>query len=124
MVTVLIIDDEPKLVDVISSYLEIEGFHTIKGYTGKELLNHIDHSSVDLIILDLILPDISGEELCQIIRQQHSIPIIILSAKTREDERIFGLSVGADDYMAKPFSPVELVLRVKNILRRSNVNFE
>jgi DNA-binding response OmpR family regulator len=124
MVTVLIIDDEPKLVDVISSYLEIEGFNTIKGYTGKELLNHLDHSSVDLIILDLILPDISGEELCQIIRRKNSIPILILSAKTREDERIFGLSVGADEYMTKPFSPVELVLRVKNILRRSNISFE
>lgn len=121
MVRILIIDDEPKLVDVISSYFEKEGFQTVSVFNGKDALYHLKVSSFDFVILDLMLPDISGEELCQMIRDNHSIPILILSAKYGEDDGTYGLSIGASDYMKKPFSPRELVLRVKNILRQSNL---
>jgi DNA-binding response OmpR family regulator len=118
--TVLIVDDEPKLLEVVSSYLKKEGFLTIEASNGKDALGYIRNEVVDLVVLDLMLPDIDGEEICQRIRQQKSIPILMLTAKVKEEDRIKGLSLGADDYMVKPFSPRELVLRVKTILRRSD----
>lgn len=119
MISILIIDDDPKIVEVITSYLQKEGFYTLTAFNGKEALYSINVNSIDFVIIDLILPDISGEELCQIIRRNYSFPILILSAKTAVADKINGLSIGADDYMTKPFSPRELVLRIKNVLRRS-----
>lgn len=119
MKTILIVEDEPKLLEVVSSYLEKEGFHTLEALNANEALNHIKRKSVDFVVLDLMLPDMSGEELCQRIRQAHTLPILMLTAKVNEEDRINGLSLGADDYMVKPFSPRELVMRVKTILRRS-----
>lgn len=119
MKTILIVEDEPKLLEVVSSYLKNDGYKTLEALDAKDALQHIKNDSVDLIVLDLMLPDMSGEELCQRIRQKHTLPILILTAKVNEEDRINGLSLGADDYMVKPFSPRELVMRVKTILRRS-----
>jgi two-component system, OmpR family, response regulator ResD len=121
MVSILIIDDEPKLVDVISAYFEKEGFQTVSVFNGKDALYHLKVFTIDLVILDLMLPDISGEELCEMIRDNYSIPILILSAKYGEDYESYDLSIGASDYIKKPFSPRELVLRAKNILRQTNL---
>ncbi len=119
MKTILIVEDEPKLLEVVSSYLKKEGFNTLEALTANEAIHFVTNNSVDFVILDLMLPDMSGEALCQRIRQTHTLPILMLTAKVSEEDRINGLSLGADDYMVKPFSPRELVLRVKTILRRS-----
>ncbi|MDR7071055.1 response regulator transcription factor [Fictibacillus barbaricus] len=119
MKSILIVDDEPKLLEVVSSYLRKEGFDAIEASNGREAMQYIQKETIDLVVLDLMLPDVSGEEICQRIRQESSIPILMLTAKATEEDRIKGLSLGADDYLVKPFSPRELVLRVKTILRRS-----
>ncbi len=119
MKRILIVDDEKKIRDVIASYLHKEGYETIEAQSGNEALETIQRTSIDFIVLDLMLPDRSGEEVCQMIRREESIPILMLTAKVKEDDKIQGLSLGADDYMIKPFSPRELVMRVKTILRRS-----
>jgi len=116
--TVLIIEDEQKISDIVSLYLQREGFKTKVAGTGEKAL-HLIHEPFDLIILDLMLPDIQGEELCKIIRERSDAPIIMLTAKSGEEERIRGLGIGADDYVVKPFSPRELVARVKAHLRRT-----
>ncbi|MBM7692454.1 DNA-binding response OmpR family regulator [Peribacillus deserti] len=120
MKTILVVDDEYKIREVISSYLQNEGFLIKEAENGKDALEIIDKKSVDFIILDLMLPDMSGEEICLQIRRKFATPILMLTAKVRENDRIYGLTIGADDYMVKPFSPRELVMRVKTILRRSN----
>ncbi|MDM5317856.1 response regulator transcription factor [Fictibacillus sp. b24] len=119
MKTILIVEDEPKLSEVVSSYLKTEGFNTLEALNANDALKQIKNHSIDFVVLDLMLPDMSGEELCQRIRQKHTLPILMLTAKVKEEERINGLALGADDYMAKPFSPRELVMRIKTILRRS-----
>lgn len=119
MKTILIVDDEPKLLEVVSSYLKKEGYATLEASNGSEALQYLNNETVDLVVLDLMLPDMSGEEICQRIRQAHRIPILMLTAKIKEEDLINGLALGADDYMLKPFSPRELVMRVKTILRRS-----
>ena len=116
--TVLIIEDEQKISDIVTMYLQREGFKTIVADTGEKALQFI-HEPFDLIILDLMLPDIQGEELCKIIRERSDAPIIMLTAKSGEEDRIRGLGIGADDYVVKPFSPRELVARVKAHLRRT-----
>lgn len=119
MKTVLMVDDEAKIRDVVVSYLHKEGFRTVEADTGHRALESVRGGSIDLVILDLMLPDLSGEEVCKAIRQFSPIPVIMLTAKSAEDDRVQGLSLGADDYVLKPFSPRELVARVKAILRRS-----
>ncbi|MFG6496581.1 response regulator transcription factor [Fictibacillus sp. UD] len=119
MKTILIVEDEPKLSEVVSSYLKKEGFNTLEALNANDALKQIKNHSIDFVVLDLMLPDMSGEELCQRIRQKHTLPILMLTAKVKEEDRINGLALGADDYMAKPFSPRELVMRIKTILRRS-----
>lgn len=116
--TILIVEDEKKIADIVALYLQKEGFKTRIAETGEEALTLIGEP-VDLIILDLMLPDIAGEELCSTIRQTSDVPIIMLTAKSGEEDRIKGLGIGADDYVVKPFSPRELVARVKAHLRRS-----
>ncbi|MFC7372924.1 response regulator transcription factor [Fictibacillus iocasae] len=119
MKTILIVDDEPKLLEVISSYLKKEGYKTEEAANGIQALQIVQDRAVDLVVLDLMLPDMKGEDLCQKIRQQSAVPILMLTAKIQEEDRINGLYVGADDYMTKPFSPRELVMRIKTIMRRS-----
>ena len=115
---VLIVEDEERISRIVTSYLQHEGFVVSVAQNGKEALQLIK-KGYDLIILDLMLPDIEGETLCGTIRQSSDVPIIILTAKGTEDERVRGLGLGADDYVVKPFSPRELVARVKAHLRRS-----
>jgi DNA-binding response OmpR family regulator len=116
--SVLIIEDEKKISDVVAMYLQREGFRTEVADTGEKALKMLQEP-FDLIVLDLMLPDITGEELCRVIRERSDVPIIMLTAKSGEEDRIRGLGIGADDYVVKPFSPRELVARVKAQIRRT-----
>ncbi|MGH4052597.1 MAG: response regulator transcription factor [Clostridium sp.] len=116
---ILVVDDEQKILDVIKAYLIKEGFDVLTASDGQEALNIFKNEQIHLIILDLLLPKISGEKVCNKIRATSSVPIIMLTAKTEEDNKIEGLAIGADDYITKPFSNRELVGRVKAIIRRT-----
>ena len=115
---ILVVDDEHEIADLISLYLQNEGFEVFKFYNATDALPCIQTEHPDLAILDVMLPDISGFTLCQKIRENHRYPIIMLTAKGEGMDKITGLSLGADDYMTKPFEPLELVARVKAQLRR------
>lgn len=115
---ILIVEDEPGIVDNIRYALETEGFETLWHATGGEVISLLESEPVDLIVLDIGLPDINGMELCKKIRRRYAVPIIFLTARTDEVDRIVGLEIGADDYITKPFSPRELSARVKAVLRR------
>lgn len=115
----LVIDDEHGLLEVVEAYLRKENYEVIVSDNGKEGYALFQSEKPDMVILDLMLPDLSGEEICARIREISDAPILMLTAKTGQDDRINGLSLGADDYLTKPFSPKELVLRVKAILRRT-----
>ena len=116
--TVLVVEDELKLRDLLRSYLERAGFAVFSTGSGAEAISLARRNPPDLVILDLRLPDISGEEVARELRDQSDVAIVMLTAKIAEDERIKGLEAGADDYITKPFSPRELVLRVQAVLRR------
>lgn len=116
--SILIVEDEKKISEIVRAYLEKEGYRVRLAETGEQALKLLK-DAFDLVILDLMLPDIQGEELCSIIREGSEVPVIILTAKSGEEDRIKGLGIGADDYVVKPFSPRELVARVKAQLRRS-----
>lgn len=115
---ILIVDDEKEIADLVTLYLENEGFSVFKYYSSTEALECINTQSIDLAILDIMMPEIDGLKLCQIIREQYNYPIIMLTAKSTELDKINGLMLGADDYLTKPFLPLELVARVKAQLRR------
>ena len=115
---ILIVDDEKEIADLVALYLENEGFGVVKCYTDGEVLQCIREEKFDLAILDIMLPEISGLEICRRIREKYTYPVIMLTAKGEETDKITGLSLGADDYMTKPFLPLELVARVKAQLRR------
>jgi phosphate regulon transcriptional regulator PhoB len=119
---ILIVDDEPDIVELISYNLKKEGFHLSTALDGEEALQKVRTGHLDLIILDLMLPGIHGMELCRILRNNPRtahVPIIMLTARGEESDKVRGLETGADDYMTKPFSPKELIARVKAVLRRS-----
>lgn len=117
--SILVVDDEPKILEVVKAYLEKEDYEVILATDGEKALKAFEEERVHLIVLDLMLPKISGEEVCSKIRTISDIPIIMLTAKTEEDEKIEGLAIGADDYLTKPFSPRELVGRVRALMRRA-----
>ena len=117
---VLIVDDEPKLLKIVSAYLREENYNVKCASDGHQALKQVEDFKPHLLILDLMLPKISGEEVCQKIRQRSELPILMLTAKDQEEDKIKGFNYGADDYLVKPFSPRELVARVKAILRRSD----
>lgn len=119
---ILVVEDEKNISDVINAYLIKEGFNVFLAKDGEMALDLFNHNDIYLIILDLMIPKISGEEVCKTIRSKSNVPIIMLTAKTHEDDRIEGLSIGADDYVLKPFSPRELISRVKALMRRSYPN--
>ncbi len=120
---ILIVDDEPKIVEAVEAYLIKSGYITFVAYDGKQALKLFEKENPNMLILDLMLPYISGEEICKTVRKTSSIPIIMLTAKASEDSKINGLNIGADDYITKPFSPRELVARVNRLFRRcSNEN--
>jgi DNA-binding response OmpR family regulator len=116
--SILIVEDEKKISEIVRAYLEKEGYRIKLAETGEQALKLLK-DTFDLVILDLMLPDLQGEELCRIIREGSDVPVIILTAKSGEEDRIKGLGIGADDYVVKPFSPRELVARVMAQLRRS-----
>lgn len=116
---ILIVEDEPSIVDNIQYALETDGFETICFPSGIPALECLDREEVHLIVLDVGLPDINGFELCKDIRKKSNTPIIFLTARTEEVDRIVGLEIGADDYVTKPFSPRELTARIKAVLRRT-----
>ncbi len=117
--TILIVEDDPKIADLIELYLQKEDYRTVQAHTGPEGLDLALQVKPALVILDRMLPEMEGLEVLKKIRAQLEMPVLILSAKSDEVEKIIGLEVGADDYLSKPFSPKELVARVKAILRRS-----
>lgn len=119
MPNILIVDDEQSITDLLELYLKNENFTVFKFYNGTDALNCIETTPLDLAILDLMLPDIDGLTLCCKIREKHTFPIIMLTAKDSELDQITGLTMGADDYITKPFRPLELVARVKAQLRRA-----
>lgn len=122
MPTVLIVEDERKLRDLLRGYLERDGVTVLSAATGAEGLTLATTACPDLIVLDLGLPDIPGETVAREIRRTSQVPIVMLTAKAEEADRILGLEIGADDYVTKPFSPRELVLRVRAVLRRNDSN--
>jgi two-component system response regulator VanR len=115
---ILIVDDEHEIADLIELYLKNENYTVYKYYAAQEALACIETTELDLAILDIMLPDISGLSICQKIRENHTYPVIMLTAKDAETDKITGLTLGADDYITKPFRPLELVARVKAQLRR------
>jgi DNA-binding response OmpR family regulator len=116
---ILIVDDEPGIARLISMYLEREGFRTASARTGAEALEMVTANPPALVVLDIMLPDIDGWEICREIRRTSDVPIIMLTAREGDEDKIVGLEIGADDYVTKPFVPRELVARVKAILRRA-----
>ena len=118
---ILIVDDEERMVRFIRLNLEHDGFRVIEAYNGNQAINKIRSNLPDLILLDVMMPDIDGFEVLRILRETSVIPVIMLTAKGEEDDRVRGLELGADDYITKPFSPRELVSRVRAVLRRTEM---
>jgi two-component system OmpR family response regulator len=116
---ILVVDDERKIVDIVKAYLEKEGFKVAVAYDGKAALDMAKSQAPDLIVLDLMLPEISGWDVCRTLRAESNVPIIMLTARDEDTDKIVGLELGADDYVTKPFNPKELVSRVKAVLRRA-----
>jgi DNA-binding response OmpR family regulator len=117
---ILVVDDEPKIIEVVSSFLKSRGYGVFCAENGKEALVVLDRENIALVILDLMLPGMTGEEVCQAIRKKSRVPVIMLTAKADESSLLTGLSLGADDYIAKPFSLKELQARMEAVLRRTS----
>ncbi len=117
---ILIIEDEEKIVKIVQAYLEREGYSVLTAFNGKDGMSMAIDEKPDLIILDLMLPEISGWDICRTLRRDSSVPIIMLTARGEDTDKIIGLELGADDYITKPFNPKELVSRVRAVLRRVN----
>ena len=115
---ILVVDDEPQIVRVLRGYLESAGFQVIVAYDGVEALAAYRHEAPDLIVLDLALPEMDGLDVARAVRRESDVPIIMLTARVDEADRLIGLELGADDYVTKPFSPREVVARVRAVLRR------
>ena len=118
MFNVLVCDDDKEIVDAIEVYLTHEGYRVLKGYDGQQALEILEKEDVNLLIIDVMMPRLDGIRATLKIREKNSIPIIILSAKSEDADKILGLNIGADDYVTKPFNPLELVARVKSQMRR------
>lgn len=118
--TILIVDDDKEIAKLVEVYLRNEGFQILQAQDGIEALKVLSLNPVDLIVLDVMMPNMDGLELCKQIRIDNQVPILMLSAKVQDMDKIMGLMTGADDYMSKPFNPLELTARVKALLRRAN----
>jgi two-component system OmpR family response regulator len=116
---ILVVDDEKKIVDIVKAYLERDGYRVIVAYDGRLALQMARSESPDLIVLDLMLPEVSGWDVCRTLRAESNVPIIMLTALDDDSDKIVGLELGADDYVVKPFNPKELVSRVRAVLRRA-----
>lgn len=122
MESVLIVDDEEEIIELIDFYMHNNGYKVYKAYDGKEAIAIFDKENIDIVILDVMMPVLNGKEVLRMIRQKSNVPILFLSAKGEDIDKIEGLFLGADDYMAKPFNPMELIARVKALLRRSVIS--
>jgi DNA-binding response OmpR family regulator len=120
--TILIVDDEKRLVSLVESYLTQEGYRVVTAYNGKDALVVAQKEKPDLIILDIMMPEMNGYDFMRLHRAEHDTPIIMLTAKVEDDDKVIGLELGADDYVTKPFKPRELMARVRNVLRRAGKN--
>lgn len=120
---ILAVDDEVKILEIVKAYLEHEGYEVITAIDGKGAISRISEEDFSLAVLDLMLPDMTGEEICRLIRKKSDMPIIMLTAKVDESSIINGLNIGSDDYVTKPFSPKQLVARVNAIIRRYESKF-
>jgi DNA-binding response OmpR family regulator len=120
--TILIVDDEKRMVSLLQSYLTQEGYRVVTAYNGREALETAHAEKPDLVILDIMMPEMNGYEFMRAHRAETETPIIMLTAKVEDDDKVFGLELGADDYVTKPFKPRELMARVRNILRRTGKN--
>lgn len=116
--TVLVVDDEPKIAEICRDYLSAAGFAVLAAHTGKAGLALARKEKPDLVVLDLMMPEMDGLDVCRELRRESNIPIIMLTARVEESDKLVGLELGADDYLTKPFSPRELVARVRTVLRR------
>ena len=116
---ILVVDDEKKIVDILKAYLERDGYRVSATYDGRSALELARSNSPDLIILDLMLPEVSGWDVCRELRRESDVPIIMLTARDDTTDKIIGLELGADDYVTKPFDPKEIISRVRAVLRRS-----
>lgn len=121
MFNILIVDDEKKITQVVKAYLDKEGYNCIAANNGDQALKYLTRNNFDLIILDRMLPDINGESICKKIRETSMVHIIMLTAKTEDEDRIEGFNIGCDDYVCKPFNVKELVLRVKAVFRKLDI---
>ena len=119
MTNILIVEDEKAIADLLEVYLKNENYNVIKYYSSTDVVRDIDNLKIDLAILDVMMPEVDGFKLCSIIRKKYNFPIIFATARVEDIDKINGLSIGADDYVTKPFQPLELIARVKAQLRRS-----
>jgi two-component system alkaline phosphatase synthesis response regulator PhoP len=120
MSRVLVVDDDPGIVKVVRAYLEQAGFEVLAAHDGKKAMQIARHERPDLVVLDLMLPEMDGWDVCRALRKESDVPIIMLTARVEETDKLVGLELGADDYVTKPFSPRELVARVRSVLRRAD----
>ncbi|MBN8655217.1 MAG: response regulator transcription factor [Anaerolineae bacterium] len=120
--TILIVDDEKRMVSLLKSYLEQEGYRVVAAYNGREALEAARKETPDLVVLDIMMPEMNGYDFMNAHRAESNTPIIMLTAKVEDEDKILGLELGADDYVTKPFKPRELMARVRNVLRRAGKN--
>lgn len=120
--TILIVDDERRMVSLLQSYLQQEGYRVVTAYNGREALSVAHTENPDLVVLDIMMPEMNGYDFMHAHRAERNTPIIMLTAKVEDDDKIIGLELGADDYVTKPFKPRELMARIRNVLRRAGVN--
>jgi DNA-binding response OmpR family regulator len=117
--TILVVDDDRKIVDLVALYLKRDGYGVLTAYDGQEALDTARRKQPDLIVLDLLLPELDGTDVCRLLRAESRVPIIMLTARSTDADKLLGLDIGADDYITKPFNPRELVARVRAVLRRT-----
>ncbi len=117
--SILVVDDDKKIVQLVSLYLRREGYRILQAFDGQEALELARSQQPDLIVLDLFLPELDGADVCRLLRTESRVPIIMLTARATDDDKLLGLDLGADDYLTKPFNPRELVARVRAVLRRT-----
>ena len=116
--TIMVVDDEKRLVSLLESYLDQEGFRVVKAVNGREALYLARQEKPDLIVLDIMMPEMDGYEFMRLHRKERNTPIILLTARVEDDDKVIGLELGADDYVTKPFRPRELLARIRAVLRR------
>jgi DNA-binding response OmpR family regulator len=122
--TILVVDDDKKIVDLVSLYLKRDGYSVLAAYDGQDALDTARRKQPDLIVLDLLLPELDGTDVCLLLRAESHVPIIMLTARSTDEDKLLGLDIGADDYLTKPFNPRELVARIRAVLRRATPDEE